>query len=135
MGNVLVVRVTKKLRDRVGPLTLRPGEVSTTRLGDWYATAWFWKPQVALLVSEATLFPVLVPLAPAATLLARFPDHLAQALAAQEVPRSFITTELAQMQDARLAPTASRSVLGIMNEFTFLAESARTDRWTSMRPT
>ena len=124
---MFVVRATKKLRDRVGPATLRPAEVSTTRLGDWYATAWFWKPQIALFVSEATLFPVLMPLAPAATLLNRFPDQLAQALVAQKVPQAFIADELAQMSEARLAPTASRSVLGIMNEFTFLAESARSD--------
>jgi len=124
---VLVVRATKKLRDRLGPVTLHPGDVPSTRLGDWYATAWFWKPQVALFVSEATLFPVLMPLAPAATLLARFPDHLAQALLAQDVPQTFIADELARMQDVRLAPTARRSVLGIMNEFTFMAESTRAD--------
>jgi hypothetical protein len=124
---VFVVRATKKLRDRLGPVTLQPGEVSTTRLGDWYAGAWFWKPQIALFVSEATLFPVMMPLAPAATLLKRFPDHLTQALVAQNVPQTFITEELAQMSDTRLAPTASRSVLGIMNEFTFMAESARSD--------
>jgi hypothetical protein len=122
---VFLVRATKKLRDRLGPVTLQPGEVSTTRLGDWYATAWFWKPQIALFVSEATLFPVLMPLAPSATLLSRFPDHLTQALVAQDVPPAFIAEELAQMHDARLAPTASRSVVGIMNEFTFMAESTR----------
>jgi hypothetical protein len=86
-----------------------------------------WKPQVALFVSEATLFPVLLPLAPAATLLARFPERLAATLAVQDVPETFIVEELHRMQDVRLAPTASRSVLGIMNEFTFMAESARAD--------
>src|SRR6185369_8743625 len=60
-----------------GPVTLESGQTSTTRLGDWYASAWAWRPQVALFVSEATLFPILMPLAPAATLLARFPDGLA----------------------------------------------------------
>ena len=122
---MFLVRATKKLRDRVGPVTLQPGEVSTTRLGDWYATAWFWKPQIALFVSETTLFPVLMPLAPSATLLSRFPDHLAQALVAQDVPSAFIAEELSEMHDARLAPTASRSVVGIMNEFTFMAETTR----------
>jgi phosphoketolase len=68
-----------------------------------------------------------MPLAPAATLLKRFPDHLAQALVAQDVPQTFIAEELAQMPAARLAPTANRSVLGIMNEFTFMAESTRSD--------
>ena len=84
---MLVVRATKKLLDRLGPVTLESGQTSTTRLGDWYASAWAWRPQVALFVSKATLFPILMPLAPAATLLARFPDSLAQALAAHDVLR------------------------------------------------
>ena len=37
---MLVVRATKKLLDRLGPVTLESGETSTTRLGDWYASAW-----------------------------------------------------------------------------------------------
>jgi hypothetical protein len=35
--------------------------------------ALFWKPQVVLLVNEKTLLPVLMPLAPARNLMARFP--------------------------------------------------------------
>jgi len=92
---MLVVRATKKLLDRLGPVTLESGQTSTTRLGDWYASAWAWRPQVALFVSKATLFPILMPLAPAATLLARFPDGLAQALAA--------TDRDAAIREARLA--------------------------------
>jgi hypothetical protein len=37
--NVLIVRATKKLLQRIGPPTLREGEDSTTLLGQWYATA------------------------------------------------------------------------------------------------
>jgi hypothetical protein len=129
---MLVVRATKKLLDRLGPVTLESGQTSTTRLGDWYASAWAWRPQVALFVSEATLFPILMPLAPAATLLARFPDGLAQALAAHDVPEAFITQELSRMQDVRMGKTASRSVLGIMNEFTFLAQTMRGDTTTDL---
>ena len=129
---MLVVRATKKLLDRLGPVTLESGQTSTTRLGDWYASAWAWRPQVALFVSKATLFPILMPLAPAATLLARFPDGLAQALSAHDVPEAFITQELSRMQDVRLGKTASRSVLGIMNEFTFLAQTMRGDTTTDL---
>ena len=67
---MLVVRATKKLLDRLGPVTLESGQTSTTRLGDWYASAWAWRPQVALFVSEATLFPILMPLAPPRSWLA-----------------------------------------------------------------
>lgn len=71
-GVVVIVRGTKKVLDRIGGVTAPEGDRSTTRLGDWYVNVLFWKPQVALLVNEATLLPVLVPFAPANTLLARF---------------------------------------------------------------
>jgi Domain of unknown function (DUF6933) len=126
-GQVLTVRATKKLLDRIGPPSLGEGEQSTTLMGQWYATALFWKPQVALFVNEPTLLPVLMPLAPAATLLARFPQQLAAVLAAQGTPDAVIDEEQRQMRDRRLAKTANRSVVGIMNEFTFLAEAYRGD--------
>ena len=70
---VLVVRGTKKLRDRVKGAPAGDGEASTTALGDWFANALFWRPQVALLVNSRTLLPVFMELAPAATLLDRVP--------------------------------------------------------------
>jgi Domain of unknown function (DUF6933) len=68
-----------------------------------------------------------MPLAPAATLLARFPRQLAAVLAAHGTPGAVIDEEQRQMRDRRLAKTANRSVVGIMNEFTFLAEAYRGD--------
>jgi hypothetical protein len=127
MGRVLIVRATKKLLDRIGPPNLGEREQSTTLMGQWYATALFWKPQVALFVNEPTLLPVLMPLAPAATLLARFPQQLAAVLTAHGIPDTVIDEEQRQMRDRRLAKTANRSVVGIMNEFTFLAEAYRGD--------
>jgi len=124
---VLIVRATKKLLDRIGPPSLGEREQSTTLMGQWYATAMFWKPQVALFVNEPTLLPVLMPLAPAATLLARFPRQLAAVLAAHGTPGAVIDEAQRQMRDRRLAKTANRSVVEIMNEFTFLAEAYRGD--------
>jgi hypothetical protein len=126
-GRVLIVRATKKLLDRIGPPSRDEGEHSTTLMGQWYATAMFWKPQVALFVSEPTLLPVLMPLAPAATLLARFPQQLAAVLAAHGTPGAVIDEEQRQMRDRRLAKTSNRSVIGIMNEFTLLAQAYRGD--------
>ena len=122
---MLIVRATNKLLQRVGPPTLQEGEQSTTRLGQWYATALFWKPQIALLVNEPTLLPVLMPLAPAATWPARIGQQVATVLAAHGAPTSVIDEELEHMRDYRLARTANRSVVGIMNEFTYLAEAYR----------
>src|SRR5207237_4898970 len=82
---VLVVHGTKKFLDRAGRPTVEPGEPSTAQLGSWYATVLFWKPQVALFVNETTLLPLLMPFAPAATVLARFPAALERVLAAHGV--------------------------------------------------
>lgn len=124
---MLIVRATKKLLQRVGRPTLQEDEGATTLLGEWYATALFWRPQVVLLVNEPTLLPVLMPLAPATTLTARIPAQVAAVLSAHGAPATIVDEELQRMRDWRLAPTANRSVVGIMNEFTFLAEAWRED--------
>lgn len=118
---MLVVHGTKKLLDRVGRPTVEPTTRSTTVLDSWYATVMFWRPQTALLVNERTLLPLLMPLAPAATLLERLPGWLDATLDAHGVPRNFIDVELAHTADAGLARTNNRSVLGVMNEFARLA--------------
>lgn len=121
-----VIHCTKKLLERIKPPTVAAGgTLGTTLLGNWYATALFWKPQVALLVNEKTLLPVLMPLAPATDLATRFPIHLADVLAAHGVPQQFIDNELGQMKDVQYAKTSNRSVVGIMNQFSFLAEGYR----------
>jgi hypothetical protein len=78
-----------------------------------------------LLVNERTLLPVLMPLAPAASLLERFPLHLAGVLGALGVPAEFVDQELAAMGEGVWSKTANRSVVGSMNEFVFLAEAWR----------
>ncbi len=122
---MLVLRATKRLLDRIGRPTLGEADQSTTMLGPWYANALRWRPEVALLVNEATLLPVLMPLAPAATLPARAGEQIATVLAAHGVPGPIIAAEREQMRQWRTAATANRSVVGIMNEFTFLADAWR----------
>lgn len=100
---MLIVRATKKLLDRIGPPTLRNGEQSTTVLGQWYATALPWRPQVALLVNEPTLLSVLMPLAPAATLPGRAARHIAAILATYATPEAVI-----ERSCATCATTASQ---------------------------
>jgi hypothetical protein len=113
---VLVVRATKKLRDRVKGLPVREGDASTTSLGDWFATALFWRPHVALLVNHRTLVPVFLELAPAATLLDRVPESIEAILRAHGVDDAFVVAEGDAMQDVRIGPTNDRSVVGVMNE-------------------
>ena len=91
-------------------------------LGDWFATALFWKPQVALIVNARTFLPVFMQLAPAGKLLERLPDEIARILALHGVDPATIDVEREQMADVRIAPTNNRSVVGVMNEFAFLGE-------------
>lgn len=131
-STMFVVYGTKKFRDRVKEPVVPLGEPSTTALRDWYATALFWKPQVALFVNEPTLLPVLVPLAPAASVIERFPASLATVLTAHGIHSTFIEREVAEMKQHRLAKTINRSVVGIMNEFAFLGGHHRTDGVTDL---
>ncbi len=112
----LLKRVKQQPSERVEP---------TTALGNWYANTVSWRPQTAVLVAETTLLPVFMPLAPAATMLERFPDQFASVLQRLGAPEAFIDDERAAMVEHRWAKTANRSVLGVMNEFVFLADHYR----------
>lgn len=118
---MLIVHGTKKFRDRVTNPTAGADARSTTALGAWYTTMLFWKPHVALFVNESTLLPVLMPFAPAATALDRFPTALTDVLRALRINDGFVEREVAEMSERQLVPTTSRSLVGIMNEFTYLA--------------
>jgi hypothetical protein len=115
---------TKKLLDRIKP-DVEGAVEGTAILGDWYATALFWKPQLALLVNDRTLLPVVMPLAPATTLAQRFPDALAQVMLALNIEPVKVKLELEKMGKVTYCKTSNRSVLGIMNQFIFQAESYR----------
>jgi hypothetical protein len=119
------IHCTKKLLDRVKPPGSATSTKPTTYLGNWYATALFWKPQVALLVNERTLLPVLMPLAPAAELAQRFPEHLSSVLLAHGAPHGLIEHELAAMHNSQYDKTANRSLVGMLNQFSYLAEGYR----------
>lgn len=127
---MVVVHGTQRFRDRVPDAASGVGadEGSRTWLGPWYATLLRRRrPVVALFVNEATLLPVLVPMAPARTLLRRFPTAVADVLAAHQVPRDLIDASVTEMAAVHLRATANRSVVGVMNEFGFLAEILRAD--------
>ena len=125
---MVVIHGTGRFRDRVPAPDGGADRPTTAALGNWYATVLFWRPQVALFVNEATLLPVLMPLAPAASVLARFPEAVAGTLRAHGLQVAFIEREAEQLADCRLAKTESRSVVGSMNGFRSLAEHYYRDR-------
>ena len=115
---------TKKLLDRIKPLAMLENP-TTTQLGDWYACPWFWKPQLVLLVNEKTMLPVVMPLAPANEITLHFPNYLGQVLFEHGVPREFIEREIALMRQVTVCKTQNRSLVGMMNQFTYHAEVYR----------
>ena len=121
---MFTVRGTKKFLDRVGHPAADPLPSPSTVLGEWYANVLFWRPQVALFVNATTFVPVLMPFAPAVDVVARFPAAMAEVLGALGIDPRFVDSQSTQMTSAVLAKTASRQVLGVMNEFTFMAEDS-----------
>jgi len=69
--------------------------------------------------SERSLLPVLLPARELSTLIPRFRRAVEVVLTKLELPRPAIEAELATMAEVSVAPTASRVVLGSMNDFIF----------------
>lgn len=122
---MLIVRGTQAFRSKVQGAPAGSSDETSTVLGCWYATLLRWRSPVVLLVHETSLLPVLLPLAPARTLLARIPAAVAEVLAALGVPVQIAAAEVAVMDEVRLAPTASRSLVGVMTELGKLADWRR----------
>ena len=116
---------TRKLLTRMRAAVVDDLPTSTTALGSWYATTLPWRPQVALFMSDRTYLPVLMPLAPAVTVVDRLAGELAVVLSALDVEPAFIQRELAEMDRYVVAPTANRSVVGSLTEFGLLAGHRR----------
>ena len=77
-----------------------------------------------------------MPLAPSATAPSRIGQEIAATLASHRAPAAVVDGELDRMRECRFGPTANRSVVGIMNEFSHLADVyRRTDpdlNWNQM---
>jgi hypothetical protein len=126
---MFVVHGTKKFRDRV-PGESRPAPLiqpGTNVLGAWYATVLFWRPQVALFVNEPTRLPLFVPMAPGATVIQRMTQVATAVFTTLHLGEELISREAAEMRSHQLVKTASRSVLGTMNDFAYLAAARRVE--------
>ena len=86
-----------------------------------------WRRPAALLVNQVTLLPLVMPLAPARTLLHRLPDALAEVLSAHRAPAQLSEAEQVQALEHRLAATAHHGLVGVMNEFADLDRAKEPD--------
>ncbi len=95
-----------------------------TKLGDWYANLLYTKPQQLILcVSEKSLLPVIMMAKGAEPIGVRLAAGVGEMLRAIGIPDAAIKVELAAMSEVTISTTASRSVLGSMNDFTFMLDS------------
>lgn len=114
---MVIIRCTQKLLRRVG--SPEPATVSsTTRLGDWYANLLgVGHQRFMLCVSERGRLPVLLRAQDVKHFSRHLPAAVGAVLAGLGVAPSSIKAEFAEMQQVTLAATASRSVLGSLNDF------------------
>ena len=122
---MLTLRCTAKLLKQMRTTPDPTPPASTTRLGDWYANRiQVGRTPIVLAVSEKSLLPVLLPARGVAKLPELLPDAVAEVLAFLEIPEDAIRAEIAAMKEGCVvAKTASRVVLGSMNDMARMTEA------------
>ena len=115
---MFTLRCTKALLKRIKTPTSASPPAPNTVLGDWYANLLLTRSkQLVLCVSERTLLPILVEAANPGTLGSRLQNAVAEMLRVIEVPEERMWAEEAAMEELVVSTTASRQVLGSMNDF------------------
>jgi hypothetical protein len=114
---VFTLRCTRKLLRRLGAKPSSEVVEPSTVLGDWYANLLYLRPQqLVLAMSERSLLCVLVPAAPIGSLGERLRTEVAGLLTDIGVSGGPVAAELAAMESMAIGATASRSVLGCLND-------------------
>ncbi len=112
-------RCTQKLIKRLGLSVISNPPNPTTQLGDWYGNVLFIRHhRLMMFVSDRSLLPVIMPIRERQNLLFNFRTRLSTLLLQLGVEERLVSDELNRMEEAVIAPTASPSVLGSMNDFT-----------------
>ena len=125
---MLVIRATQKLLAKLGaPATYPPS--STTTLGDWYAKPFgVAQRRFVLLISEKSRLAVLMPGRDVSALPRNFPGALEVQLERLGVPQDAIDREVAACGDYVVAATASKSLLGTLNDYAYMAQHRLRDQ-------
>lgn len=114
---MVVLRATRKLLPllpALGPDSAR----SSTALGDWYVNRVVVdRRPLLLLISAASLLPIVVPARDVRGLPERLPGLVAARLGRLGIAPRTIDLETRAMSPVNVATTASRSVVGIMVDF------------------
>lgn len=117
---MFALRCTQKLLDRINAWPDPEPAPPDTVLGDWYANlVRAGRTQVVLAVSERTLLPVVVPAREGRTVARRVAEAVEPMLSSIGIATEAANAERDAMQVAAIAKTASRRVLGSLNDLAF----------------
>lgn len=120
---MFTLRCTQKLQTRLGAQPSPELAPTDTVLGDWYANLLrIGRAQLVIAVSERTLLPVVVPAREARNLVTRVGDALEPLLLSIGIPSPEVLAERGAMSSSTLGKTASRRVLGSLNDLAFQLE-------------
>ena len=121
---MFTLRCTRSLLKRLNVAPDPSPPASTNRLGDWYAKLLYTKPQQLILcVSQHTLLPVVIIAKGSEPVAVRLAAGVAKTLQSIGISGRAVDAELAAMADVAISTTASRQVLGSMNDFASLMEA------------
>lgn len=124
---MIVLRCTQRLlkESRIQPAPALPAP--TAALGEWYATTValpFRGRSLVLFVHGDSLLSVVAPGRVLGTTVPAFRERMPRLLHRLDLPRPWIAAHRAAISEIRFARTASRGVLGSMNE---IAEQIRAE--------
>lgn len=128
------LRCTRRLLKRVAGVKGAALSPSTTALGDWYCNVVYTRPeQLVICMNERTLLVVLVPAKDFKNVGPQYRAEVIGLLTRIGVPEAAVSAEARQMADLAFGPTASRKVLGCLNEAAFaLLDALESGRHTSV---
>jgi hypothetical protein len=118
---VFTIRGTRRLLHALKVKPTKAPPEPTTKLGNWYANLLpLESGDFLICVSEKTLLPVPLPISALSNLPVELSKALAPVLSALGVGPDLIGQERFAMGQCSFSTTASRQVVGFMNEFAFM---------------
>ena len=126
---MVTIRCTQKLYKFLEITPIEDPEPSTGALGDWYANLVpTYAGDLVMFVNERSLVTVAVPVKEVENLIPLFRLRVENLLLMIDVEQEVIDREMSHLEPVQFAKTASRSILGSMNDiawnYQYISEEA-----------
>lgn len=130
---MFTIRSTRRLLDRLKVSPVKTPETPSTRLGDWYGNLLQLDVgEYIVCVSEKTLLPVVLPVAALSNIGQALSKALVPVLTGLGIKKKLIEQERFAMAQSTFGTTASRHIVGFMNEFAFMASTRLSEEPTPL---